>query len=239
MGAKDAFTEIYRNHAWGLGTDASPLSGDGSLPDNARPYVDFVKNFIMQNGIKSVLDFGHGDWAMWRDYEFSNVSYLGVDVADDLSLRLSKERGSENRRFEQIAENFEGLPIADLVITKEVLQHLGNSDIIRILEAFTSFNHIIICNAYFPRRLVPIQLINVVQFKTRLKRLLGGESFLYPVRLQRNNTDIDAGDFRGIDLKGSPFSEIFSNHKLVTCFSYSSRRRSGFVAKVYYFKKEL
>ena len=131
------------------------------------------------------------------------------------------------------------MPFADLVITKEVLQHLSHSEVIHILKSVVSFDHIVICNAFFPKRLLPIQVINALQFKARLKRLLGGKSFLYPVKLQRNNTDIETGDFRGIDLQRAPFSEIFSNHKLITRFPYSSRRHSGFVAKVYYFKKKL
>jgi hypothetical protein len=237
MSSREVFTGIYKNHVWGLGTADSPLSGDGSTPDNARPYVDFVKFLLAKYKINSVLDFGHGDWAMGRDYDFSNVSYLGVDVADEISAKLMKSHGSENRRFMQVPEDIEVLPIADLVITKEVLQHLSNSEIIRILEAFRPFKHIVICNAYFQKRLIPIQVFNAVQFRTRLKKLLGGSSFMYPAQIYRNNRDIETGGFHGIDLERFPFSMAFPHHELVSCFSYSSRKNSGFVAKVYHFKK--
>ena len=237
MDTREVFTQIYQNYVWGKGTNESPLSGDGSLPDNSRPYVDFIKSLISQNQIENVLDFGHGDWAMWRDYDFDDVSYVGVDVADDISTKLSRDRGSTKRRFVQISEDFKVLPVADLVITKEVLQHLSNSETIRILEAFSVFEHIVICNDYFPKKLFPIQVINVIQFKTRMKRLLRGKSFLYHSKIQWNNGDIKTGEHRGIDLERQPFSGLFSNHKLISTFSYSSRRRSGYVAKVYYFKK--
>ena len=149
---------------------------------------------------------------MWKEYDFSDVEYLGVDVADEISAKLSKIYGTKSRRFVQISEDYETLPFADLVITKEVLQHLSHSEVIHILKTVVSFDHIVICNAFFPKRLLPIQIINAIQFKTRLKRLLGGESFLYPSKLQWNNSVIETGDFRGIDLQSAPFSEIFSNH---------------------------
>jgi len=174
---------------------------------------------------------------MWRDYDFSNVLYLGVDVADEISEKLMKSHGSENRRFMQLPEDIEVLPIADLVISKEVLQHLSNSEISRILDAFSPFKHVVICNAYFQKRLIPIQIFNAVQFRTRLKRLLSGSSFLYPAQFYRNNRDIETGGFHGIDLERFPFSKAFPHHELVSSFSYSSRKHSGFVAKVYHFKK--
>jgi hypothetical protein len=96
---EQVFTQIYRNNTWGNGTEGTPLSGPGSNSENARPYVDFVSKVISDFGIASVLDVGHGDWAMWKDYRFENVKYIGVDVAQDISAENQDKFGSKNRLF--------------------------------------------------------------------------------------------------------------------------------------------
>lgn len=102
MRTREIFTQIYQNKVWGTGSAESPLSGDGSLPRNSRPYVEFIRNLLSRNQINSVLDIGHGDWTMWKEYDFTDVEYLGVDVADEISAKLSKVYGTKSRRFIQI-----------------------------------------------------------------------------------------------------------------------------------------
>jgi hypothetical protein len=88
MSSKDAFEKIYTNKIWGDGSLESPLSGAGSLASNAQPYVDFIQNVIETRRISSVVDFGHGDWEMWKKYSFEGVSYTGIDIVENLSKAL-------------------------------------------------------------------------------------------------------------------------------------------------------
>ena len=78
-----------------------PLSGPGSLPDRAIPYVRFTKEVISNLQITSVLDVGHSDWEMWESYKFEDVRYVGVDVVEGLSNKLEKIYGSATRTFSQ------------------------------------------------------------------------------------------------------------------------------------------
>ena len=237
MDSNQVFTHIYKNNVWGVGTSLSPLSGDGSNPDNAKPYVSFVENLIKDANIKSVLDFGHGDWEMWRDYKFDNCSYIGIDVADSISEQLNSRLGSENRIFTKVSPNIQELPAADLFICKEVLQHLSNSETLGILNHAIDFDHIVICNAFFEKRRMLIQFRQMVQFRTRLKKVFLNKSPFYRSSFNRNNADITTGDFRGIDLTKVPFSNTFREFRLVTTISYLTRKKSAFVTKIYYFQK--
>ncbi len=49
------FDEIYNKNIWGFG------SGHGSLPSVTKGYRKFLENFIKDNNIKSVVDYGCGD----------------------------------------------------------------------------------------------------------------------------------------------------------------------------------
>jgi len=129
MNNQDVFTRIYKEKIWGNGTQNSPSSGDGSLPKMSLPYLRFVQNTIQDYDIKSVFDFGHGDWTMWRDYKFEDVSYLGIDVAQGLSESVAAIYGNPRRRFRHSPELKEEFPAADLFISKEVFQHLSNPDV--------------------------------------------------------------------------------------------------------------
>ena len=75
MSLNEIFSQIYQKKQWGSKVSVGSDSGEGSDPDIALPYVNFVKQMIVKYKVGSVIDFGHGDWEMWRDYRFENVKY--------------------------------------------------------------------------------------------------------------------------------------------------------------------
>ena len=77
MNNKDIFAQIYSSKIWGNGIDI-PFSGSGSKPANALPYVDIVKTYISKNGVNSILDFGHGDFEIWKSW--GSEAFLGLDI---------------------------------------------------------------------------------------------------------------------------------------------------------------
>lgn len=174
---------------------------------------------------------------MWRDYKFDNCQYIGIDVADSISEELNSRLGSESRIFTKVSSNLQELPVAELFICKEVLHHLGNSETLGILNNAIGFDSIVICNAFFEKRRVFIQFRQMIQLRTRLLKIFRNESPFYRSSLNRNNADITTADFRGIDLTKALFSNTFREFKLVTTISYSPRKKSGFVTKIYYFQK--
>lgn len=239
MDNQQVFTKIYKDKIWGSGTPSSPSSGDGSLPEMSLPYLKFVQCIIQENNIEKVFDFGHGDWTMWRDYKFEDVSYLGVDIADGLSESVGNTYENPQRKFRHCLELKEGFPKADLFISKEVFQHLPNPDVIQILQQLTSFRYLILCNGYYSNSISFAQLKYKLQIRNRLKRIRHRGNPFYFVKTPKNNSEISSGDFRGIDLERSPFSQFLTQHKLVSKFDFPGRKGSVADFRVYFYVREL
>lgn len=113
------FSSIYDNNTWVHG------SGHGSLPINNLPYMKFVESFIVHNDVKSVVDLGCGDWQFSRYIDWSCTEYLGVDLVEKVVEGNRRKFGTGNVTFDKF-QSVESLPDGDLLLCKDVLQHLSN-----------------------------------------------------------------------------------------------------------------
>ena len=123
------FTEIYERQLWGS------ESGIGSAPEKTTEYRAFLQQFMAQNRIRSVVDFGCGDWQFSQLVDWSEVRYLGVDVVPAVVEKNRRDFGSDNIAFETF-ESLAKLPRADLLVCKDVLQHLPNNLVKEYLAGF-------------------------------------------------------------------------------------------------------
>jgi SAM-dependent methyltransferase len=120
------FNRIYAEGTWGRDAAGRGTSGTGSTLAITQEYRAFVENFIRTHGVTSVVDAGCGDWTFSRAIDWGGASYLGVDIASDVitAVRARHERGRV--RF-QVGDITDELPGADLLISKDVLQHLSTA----------------------------------------------------------------------------------------------------------------
>lgn len=116
----DAFRSIYIEDRWTNG------SGPGSVASSTIEYRAFVERFIRENDVRTVTDLGCGDWQFSRLMDWSGVDYVGFDVVDFLIDRNRAAHGRTNIRFE-VLNDIGDLPGGDLLLSKEVLQHLPNA----------------------------------------------------------------------------------------------------------------
>jgi hypothetical protein len=212
------------------------LSGQGSLPNVAKQYVIFVESIIEKYAIESVLDVGHGDWRMWEDFKFENTNYLGIDVADHISESNMLKFGNESRKFVQVSGS-DPLPKAELLLCKEVLQHLSNRDIDTLLQQVSKFKYVILCNDRYIDRTWTGKIRFVFQLRKRLSNLLKLKSPFFGVTLPKNNSDISSGEYRGLDLERSNFIERFSGFECLDRFDYNFPKENHIKATVLFFKK--
>src|ERR1700683_1692287 len=120
------FQEIYQKRKWGQG------SGPGSSPNNTIEYRAFVERFIEANGIRSVTDLGCGAWQFSHLIDWSHVDYIGFDVVPEIVAQNRSHFARPNVRFQELT-GIDDLPGGDLLVSKEVLQHLPNKTVAEYL----------------------------------------------------------------------------------------------------------
>lgn len=143
----EEFTKIYDRNDWGYS------SGVGSLPLNNIQYMELVRSFIARNQLSSVVDFGCGDWQFSRFIDWSGVHYTGVDLVEQV-IEQNRARfarpGIEFRTVETVTQ----VPEADLLLCKDVFQHLSNRTVGECLTAFKlKFCYLLITNDEWPSEL--------------------------------------------------------------------------------------
>jgi SAM-dependent methyltransferase len=117
-----AFEEVYRRNLWnGVESRSGPGSGTASTKHVAEAIVALVEEL----GVKSVLDVGCGD-SFWMP---ELPGYIGVDVASEAVSRARALHPA--RRYERARAR---LPRADLVICRDVIQHLSLVDAGRLVD---------------------------------------------------------------------------------------------------------
>jgi len=146
-----------------------------------------------------------------------------------LIKKLTKEFGTVDKIFKH-TDGFQKLPFGQLLLCKEVLQHLSNSDASRLLKMINGPSFVIITNGFY-------KLKFLMQFRTRYAKLTRLTNFFYSVRLKKNNMDISSGDYRGIDLQKFPSAEIINVHyELIEIFTYQVKSNPEIINKTYVFK---
>ena len=130
---QQVFDEIYRQQAWGAAEEGGIYSGPGTYDPSVQAYVDYLIDFIDGHKVRSIVEIGCGDFSIGRQYAGKVASYLGVD-ASSMVIRQNQERFATDRiSFVHADAAATEFPAADLCIIRQVLQHLDNRSIARIL----------------------------------------------------------------------------------------------------------
>ena len=156
--------------SWGGG------SGAGSNPYTTIPYRAFLESFIRLNGIVSMVDVGCGDWRFSRFLDLTGIDYLGLDIVPNVISTNIARFGNPAVRFGIMPDDVSVIPQADLLVVKDVLQHLNTKRILEMKETyFPASSTCLLTNSY--------EKLNTPR-----------------------NTDIVDGSFRCLDLSEAPFS---------------------------------
>jgi len=139
LGCKEIFEDIYRRQVWG------GASGGGSM--HCQPFIQIVERLILERRPGRVLDIGCGTGLVAAAINFHGASYTGVDVVPE-AIAAAKER-KPDLDFRVLDALVEPLPGADLVLLKEVTQHLDLVSIAGLLEKLSGYSMILHCSAVY------------------------------------------------------------------------------------------
>ena len=120
------FNGIYSEGIWGRDVTGKGTSGSGSTLEITREYRAYLEDFIRKHHVRSVVDAGCGDWTFSSTIDWGGASYLGVDIASDV-IEANRRKYEKRHVTFQVGDITEELPAADLLISKDVLQHLPDA----------------------------------------------------------------------------------------------------------------
>lgn len=144
MDAAEVFSEIYAQKQWGGGKDENFTSGTGSRDAYTGRYCELINAFIQKHKVQTVVDLGCGDFRVGRRIAKPEISYIGVDVVQDLIAYNERTFGADQIGF-QCADLTSGvLPDGDLGLLRQVLQHLSNKEILVALEKCAKYRYVIV-----------------------------------------------------------------------------------------------
>jgi hypothetical protein len=129
------FAEIYGNKDWGAGEGAY-YSGSGSH-DVAivAPYVDAVRILLSRLPEKPVVvDLGSGDFNVGGKFVDLARHYFACDIVAELQEHNRRHFPFPNVEFLRLNAIDDNLPDGDVIFIRQVLQHLPNKDIRKILD---------------------------------------------------------------------------------------------------------
>jgi len=149
LGNRNVFSEIYSKNLWG-GKAGEFFSGTGSRGEVADAYVDLIKDFVRDKGVRSVVDLGCGDMFIGKQIMGVSESYMGVDIVEPLIEAHRQTLGSDKAQFRCLDITAEPLPSGDLCLVRQVFQHLSNAQIKTALgEMLASFSYVVV-SEHFP-----------------------------------------------------------------------------------------
>jgi 2-polyprenyl-3-methyl-5-hydroxy-6-metoxy-1,4-benzoquinol methylase len=131
---KEAFEKIYSDNYWGT----EVKSGSGSTIAATENIRNIIPEIVNKYNIKSIVDVACGDltWMPLVLEKLGDIKYTGCDIVESLIEEHKKKYPQYKFQTLDIVE--ENIPSGELIICREVLQHLPVRDIQKALINFSN-----------------------------------------------------------------------------------------------------
>jgi 2-polyprenyl-3-methyl-5-hydroxy-6-metoxy-1,4-benzoquinol methylase len=173
---EEVFTNIYTHAVWGTDESGKGYSGGGSTLATTEEYRYFLEDLMMERDIKTVADIGCGYWEFSKAVDWSDKEYTGYDVVSFVIDSNKQKYETPNIHFVHTNVLESELPEVDLVICKDLLAHFSNDDVKTLLAQLPKCKYCLFV------------------------------SDINPVTLTSDNTDVERGGYRPVDLTQEPFA---------------------------------
>jgi len=141
------FSQVYRDRFWG-GDAQDFYSGLGShAPELVESYIAAVRGVLSALAASPVVvDIGCGDFAVGDRLTDLAQLYIACDVVPELIVRNRRMFVRGNLKFQRLDAISDPLPPGDVVILRQILQHLRNDQIKSIVNKLPQYRTWIICD---------------------------------------------------------------------------------------------
>lgn len=120
-------------------------SGTGSYrKDMVDDYISYVNNFIIEKGVRTVVDLGCGDFHIGSQCVGAVERYIGIDIVEELIHRNIQKFENDKILFKCMDIVQDELPDGDLCLIRQVLQHCKNREIKEILKKIAKYKYVLI-----------------------------------------------------------------------------------------------
>lgn len=142
------FGRVYKKNMWG-GKRGEFFSGPGSHNSSIKGYTDMVAKFVRDNNVETIVEIGCGDFkvttAILKNLDDAKYEYhyIGYDVVKPLIAHNKSLYGSKKVDFICKDSCVGKIKSGDLLIIRQVLQHLNNKSIKQIIEKFANYKYIL------------------------------------------------------------------------------------------------
>jgi hypothetical protein len=154
LSVKEKFTAVYKDHLWGRSDDPSDgfFSGTGSRdPKIVDVYVSAVAQFLSRLARKpNVVDLGCGDFFVGSRVRHLCDAYVACDVVESLIARNRSRFSMSGTEFRVVDITEDSLPPGDIVFIRQVLQHLANADIQKVITKVRQSYEFLVLTEHVP-----------------------------------------------------------------------------------------
>ncbi len=199
---KDAMEQVYEMKLWG-GNKSDFYSGVGSHHhDIINPYIAILRSFLTSfKNTLTVCDLGCGDFNVGKELVKHTKKYVAIDIVKDLIERNKSTFIEENLKFYCLDIAVDDLPSGDCALLRQVLQHLSNAEVQRIVSKLSDFKYVIITEHVPEGDFVPNKEIISGQ-GIRLKKQSGlnllAPPFNFKVKEEKQLVSVMLNDCKGV-----------------------------------------
>ncbi|MFD2822160.1 class I SAM-dependent methyltransferase [Lacinutrix iliipiscaria] len=142
---KAVMQQIYEMNLWG-GTSTDFYSGTGSHePKIVNPYLKALITFFESHNTPLVVcDLGCGDFNIGKSLSKYTQKYIAIDIVEKLINRNKSLFKESNLEFYCLDISNDELPSGDCIILRQVLQHISNTEIQKIIKKIAVYKYIIL-----------------------------------------------------------------------------------------------
>lgn len=144
---RDAFSSIYHGRRWGSGGQQQDFySGSGSHePSLVDQYVEAVTDFLRElPGRPDAVDLGCGDFNVGQRIRPFCGRYTGADVVPTLIEHNQARYGHLGVTFRCLDIAEDPLPPGEVVLIRQVLQHLSNAHIAKVVPKLAQYRYAVV-----------------------------------------------------------------------------------------------